>query len=402
MNTRNIPRIPYEDFISSSGDENPKEDPNDDDFEESVSIRTRVSCNPKNPPKPCVSRIRHFKRHRSVIDERFDETDTFRLAVRDRITGFAVHNRVTDNDPRCTENPLGNSCRFMKLCEIEDVLLDPKKYFCGSAGVNVLVPEWDIASLNKMQFFGLETQVPQMDERQVSALSDKEIEEMIAELDEEIEKYDQIPATVEKPIVVCPFPRSGLLISIKHDVRTYNWEALGANIQFDVILMDPPWRIQVGKATRGVQLRYDQLPTNEIMAMPLHLVQKNGYCFMWVVASMVHVGIGMLNQWGYEVVYTINWVKVSKKGIYHASNGYYMQHDKETCLVGKKGRGCEYFKPEKMRDTIVTWRNVRQSHKPEELYEMIESAFPACFYLEIFARSHNLRDGWVSMGLEVP
>jgi len=51
-------------------------------------------------------------------------------------------------------------------------------------------------------------------------------------------------------------------------------------------------------------------------------------------------------------------------------------------------------------DVIISQRR-GQSQKPEELYEYIESLIPNGKYLEIFARRNNLRNNWVSMGLEL-
>jgi mRNA m6A methyltransferase catalytic subunit len=42
-----------------------------------------------------------------------------------------------------------------------------------------------------------------------------------------------------------------------------------------------------------------------------------------------------------------------------------------------------------------------QSEKPPQLYELIEQLVPNGKYLEIFARRHNLRNYWVSIGLEL-
>ena len=42
-----------------------------------------------------------------------------------------------------------------------------------------------------------------------------------------------------------------------------------------------------------------------------------------------------------------------------------------------------------------------QSQKPEEIYELVEKLVPNGTYLEIFARRNNLRNHWVSVGLEL-
>jgi mRNA (2'-O-methyladenosine-N6-)-methyltransferase len=39
-----------------------------------------------------------------------------------------------------------------------------------------------------------------------------------------------------------------------------------------------------------------------------------------------------------------------------------------------------------------------KSQKPDEIYEIIEMMKPGAKKLEIFARNHNLREGWLSLG----
>jgi N6-adenosine-specific RNA methylase IME4 len=120
-----------------------------------------------------------------------------------------------------------------------------------------------------------------------------------------------------------------------------------------------------------------------------------------VVASMLERAIAMLAAWGYRLFRTVHWIKTTQRGVHAPSNGFYLQHAKETGLVGVKGAGFDEFREDRIHDLIVRPRNLRQSHKPDELYTMIEEACPGGMYLEIFARNHNLRDWWVSIGLEI-
>lgn len=81
-------------------------------------------------------------------------------------------------------------------------------------------------------------------------------------------------------------------------------------------------------------------------------------------------------------------------------HGYYLQHAKETCLVGRKGTdpiGCRY---QVCSDVIYAERR-GQSQKPERIYEIIEELVPNGRYLEIFGRKNNLRDGWITIGNEL-
>ena len=45
-------------------------------------------------------------------------------------------------------------------------------------------------------------------------------------------------------------------IPIHANVTTYNWDALAAAAQFDVIMMDPPWALATANPSRGVSLGY--------------------------------------------------------------------------------------------------------------------------------------------------
>ncbi len=43
-------------------------------------------------------------------------------------------------------------------------------------------------------------------------------------------------------------------VPIRADVRGYNWKELASQVQFDVIIMDPPWQLAGAMPTRGVCL----------------------------------------------------------------------------------------------------------------------------------------------------
>jgi len=81
-------------------------------------------------------------------------------------------------------------------------------------------------------------------------------------------------------------------------------------------------------------------------------------------------------------------------------HGYYLQHAKETCLVGKKGEDPPSCRHSVCSDVIFAERR-GQSQKPERIYEMIEELVPDGRYLELFARRNNLRNYWVSIGNEL-
>ncbi|CAG8479316.1 3719_t:CDS:2 [Ambispora leptoticha] len=189
-------------------------------------------------------------------------------------------------------------------------------------------------------------------------------------------------------------------IPIKANVLTFDWDELANECQFDVILMDPPWQLATHAPTRGVAIAYQQLPDVCIEELPIAKLQKNGFLFIWVINNKYAKVFDMMKKWGYTYVDDITWVKQTVNRRMAKGHGFYLQHAKETCLVGKKGIDPPGTRYSISSDVIFSERR-GQSQKPEELYEMIEELVPDGKYLEIFGRKNNLRDYWVTIGNEL-
>lgn len=189
-------------------------------------------------------------------------------------------------------------------------------------------------------------------------------------------------------------------IPILADVRSYDWRQLYRACQFDVIVMDPPWQLATANPTRGVALSYGQLTNKDIVNIPIDKLQSDGLLFLWVINSSFDFAMTLLETWGYRIVDEVVWVKLTVNRRLAKSNGYYLQHAKEVCLVGIKGRGPQKMTSNAIADVILSERR-GQSQKPDEIYDLIEALVPDGKYLEIFARKNNLRNFWVSLGNEV-
>ncbi|KAG0209550.1 hypothetical protein BGX28_010248 [Mortierella sp. GBA30] len=189
-------------------------------------------------------------------------------------------------------------------------------------------------------------------------------------------------------------------VPIKANVMTYDWDSLAAECQFDVILMDPPWQLATHAPTRGVAIAYQQLPDICIEELPVPKLSSNGFIFIWVINNKYARAFDLMRKWGYSYVDDITWVKQTVNRRMAKGHGYYLQHAKETCLVGKKGEDPPNCRHSIGSDVIFSERR-GQSQKPEELYELIEELVPNGRYLEIFGRKNNLRDYWVTVGNEL-
>ena len=190
-------------------------------------------------------------------------------------------------------------------------------------------------------------------------------------------------------------------IPIHANVVTYDWSKLYENTDFDVIMMDPPWQLATANPTRGVSLGYSQLTDLSIADLPIPKLQKNGFIFVWVINAKYQWTLEQFKKWGYEFVDEIVWVKVTNSRRLAKSHGFYLQHAKEVCLVGRRGDKPPGMSDKAVGSDIIFAPRRGQSQKPTEIYELIEEMVPGGKYLEIFARKNNLRDYWVSVGNEV-
>lgn len=193
-------------------------------------------------------------------------------------------------------------------------------------------------------------------------------------------------------------------IPINADVRIFDFEKLiDCQLQvkgklFDVIMMDPPWQLSGATPTRGVTISYEALSDQSIKALPIIKLQTTGLLFLWTINAKYRTSLQLLDDWGYKFVDEIAWVKKTCNNKIAKSHGYWLQHAKETCLVGMKGE--LNIASNNIPDIIFSLRR-GQSQKPEEIYQMIEAIVPAGCYLEIFGRRNNLRNGWVTIGNEI-
>lgn len=223
-------------------------------------------------------------------------------------------------------------------------------------------------------------------------------EEFFAEEEEDdINKNGEQMETDEYPSECIPIPA---------DIRTFDllklatWQKNLTGELFDVIMMDPPWRIASPNPTRGVKITYDTLRDREIQSMNINCLQDEGFIFIWTVNSKLQFSISLLAEWGYRYFDQICWIKQSNNKKILKGNGFYLQHAKETCLIGIKGepwkKACKNVKC----DCLFSKRR-GQSQKPNEIYDLIETLIPNGCYLEIFGRRNNLRNGWVTIGNEL-
>ncbi|KAF8072435.1 N6-adenosine-methyltransferase MT-A70-like protein [Scenedesmus sp. PABB004] len=174
---------------------------------------------------------------------------------------------------------------------------------------------------------------------------------------------------------------------INCDIRNFEFPLLG---KFGVIMTDPPWEIHQ-------DVPYGTMSDQELLNMGIAELQDDGVIFMWVTGRALELGRELLAQWGYRRVDELIWVKTNALQSLQRSGrtGHWLNHTKEHCLVGYKGAP----NINRFVDCDVLVSEVREtSRKPDEMYPLLERLSPGTRKLEIFARKHNVRPGWVSLG----
>lgn len=83
-------------------------------------------------------------------------------------------------------------------------------------------------------------------------------------------------------------------------------------------------------------IKYQQLDDEVIASIPIHLIQDNGLLFLWAINAKYTTAMHILQNWGYVLIGDISWIKLSPRNFLIQSNGFYLQHAKETCFVAKK------------------------------------------------------------------
>lgn len=172
---------------------------------------------------------------------------------------------------------------------------------------------------------------------------------------------------------------------IQCDLRFLDMTVLG---KFAVVMADPPWDIHM-------ELPYGTMSDDEMRQLGVPALQDDGLIFLWVTGRAMELGRECLKLWGYERVDELIWVKTNQlqRIIRTGRTGHWLNHGKEHCLVGMKGnppnlnRGLDC-------DVIVA--EVRAtSHKPDEIYGIIERLSPGTRKIELFGRPHNVQPNWL-------
>lgn len=159
--------------------------------------------------------------------------------------------------------------------------------------------------------------------------------------------------------------------------------------RYATILADPPWDIQQG-GSYGAINHYRLMTLKQIEALPVaNVAQPNAHLWLWTTNAALESAYEVARAWGFVPRSLLTWLK-PRLGL-----GNYLRNCTEQLIFATRGRA-----PILVRNQPNWLFAIRQdhSHKPEEIYDIIERCSPSP-YLELFAR--RKRPGWHVWGDEV-
>ena len=97
---------------------------------------------------------------------------------------------------------------------------------------------------------------------------------------------------------------------------------------FDVIMMDPPWKLSSSQPSRGVAIQYDSLNDEYIERLPINRLQNSGFLIIWCINNKYSFTVELMHKWGYKIVDSVTWAKKTVNGKIAKGHGFYLQHAK--------------------------------------------------------------------------
>jgi len=217
--------------------------------------------------------------------------------------------------------------------------------------------------------------------QQMAAVPEKEFEEKLTELKDEIE---QSTSRITTNIL-----KRGEQKERDKNLANYSKPLDGT---YSTIVIDPPWEMQ--KITRAVRpnqvgMDYPTMNYEELKEFPVKgIVAENCMLFLWTTQKHLPFSFDLLEEWGFKYIFTMVWHKPGGIQPYNLP-----QYNCEFVLFGRKG-GIDFLDT-KAFPTCFNGARREHSRKPTEFYEMISRVTPGP-RIDIFSREK--RDGFTGWG----
>ncbi|XP_037939781.1 N(6)-adenine-specific methyltransferase METTL4-like [Teleopsis dalmanni] len=177
--------------------------------------------------------------------------------------------------------------------------------------------------------------------------------------------------------------------------------------QFDLIVIDPPWRNKYIRRLKRVrqELSYQMLSNEELRNLPIsQLIHKHSLVAIWCTNSSQHQTALLeefLPEWNLQLLHVLKWLKLNINGepISSISNAGQKQPFEMLFIARHQEADVDFATSIRQVEMLFSVPSIIHSHKPP-LYAWLGEYLqnePKC--LEIFAR--YLQPSFTSIGLEV-
>jgi N6-adenosine-specific RNA methylase IME4 len=161
---------------------------------------------------------------------------------------------------------------------------------------------------------------------------------------------------------------------------------------FQVVYADPPWASANADSDWAPENHYPTMALEQIKALQVPAAD-DAVLFLWALGCQLPQTLEVIEAWGFRYVAECVWVKQS------IGLGSWVRYRHEPLLIAVRGTiGAP--EPEHRFDSVIAAPRRQHSRKPEQVYELIERAYPHCSKLELFARG-KARTGWTAWGNQV-
>ncbi|KEJ83014.1 MT-A70 family protein [Oxytricha trifallax] len=100
---------------------------------------------------------------------------------------------------------------------------------------------------------------------------------------------------------------------------------------FDIVMCDPP------HPDTALNLPYPTMTEEQILSMPVELIQDKGFFFLWTTNSKRKICESFLEGRGYRIATYLEWFKTDNGETLVHGIGRYLSHSIEECIIGVKG-----------------------------------------------------------------
>jgi N6-adenosine-specific RNA methylase IME4 len=158
---------------------------------------------------------------------------------------------------------------------------------------------------------------------------------------------------------------------------------------FQLIYADPPWQLGNPDGINAPEHHYPTMPLQAIKDLQPPAAEDT-VLFLWAVNCRLPEALEVISAWGFTYKTNLVWVKPS------IGLGYWARNRHELLLIATRGQ-IDLPDAGKAPDSVIEADRGRHSQKPEQAYQLIETAYPHLTKLELFARG-TPRPGWQTWG----